>query len=202
MKDQKENIQNIALKLFAENGFDGTSIRNIATEANVNIAMISYYFKSKEGLFESVLDDIIVRERNFLTKIDKEALTAYEKILKIVNYNIGEIIDNYHAAKVLTVEKLLYKRKHINTKIESLNQYTNGYLKSLILQHNNKISVTKAELIPLMIHTLAFEIVSNHNSINVITKGDRSDLSIPETREKVKTELMEFMTETLSTIIT
>jgi AcrR family transcriptional regulator len=33
--------------LFAEKGFDGTSIRNIAKEAKINIAMVSYYFVQK-----------------------------------------------------------------------------------------------------------------------------------------------------------
>ncbi len=47
---------NAAEKLFAVNGFDGTSVRDIAQEAGVNVAMISYYFGSKEKLMEAVFE--------------------------------------------------------------------------------------------------------------------------------------------------
>jgi len=55
LNDKQIHILQMAEKLFAENGFDGTSIRDIAKEANVNIAMISYYFGSKEKLLEYLI---------------------------------------------------------------------------------------------------------------------------------------------------
>ena len=42
--------------LFAEKGFNGTSVRDIAEKAHVNLAMISYYFGSKDKLLESLFD--------------------------------------------------------------------------------------------------------------------------------------------------
>ena len=42
-ENSKEKILKAAIKLFAEKGFDGTSIREICKEAEVNICMISYY---------------------------------------------------------------------------------------------------------------------------------------------------------------
>lgn len=53
--NQKQiSILEAAEKLFATNGFHGTSVRDIAHEADVNIAMISYYFGSKEKLIEAI----------------------------------------------------------------------------------------------------------------------------------------------------
>ena len=43
-----------AEKLFAEKGFAATSTRDIAKNAGVNVSMISYYFGSKEKLFEEI----------------------------------------------------------------------------------------------------------------------------------------------------
>ena len=40
-----------ARELFAQAGYDGTSLRRIATEAGVDVALISHYFGNKEGLF-------------------------------------------------------------------------------------------------------------------------------------------------------
>ena len=53
--DKKTHIMHHALELFAGNGFDGTSIRDIATRAEVNVAMVNYYFGSKDKLFESAV---------------------------------------------------------------------------------------------------------------------------------------------------
>lgn len=48
--NQKQvQIFEVAERLFAENGYDGTSIRSIAKQADINIAMISYYFGLKEN---------------------------------------------------------------------------------------------------------------------------------------------------------
>jgi AcrR family transcriptional regulator len=51
-KNSKEVIAEAAISLFNTNGFSGTSMRDIAGKANVNIANISYYFQNKHGLLE------------------------------------------------------------------------------------------------------------------------------------------------------
>lgn len=47
-----------AMALFAENGFEGTSTREISNQAQQNIGAIAYYFGSKEGLYRAVLEFI------------------------------------------------------------------------------------------------------------------------------------------------
>jgi len=54
--DPKQEILNAAIGLFARKGFSATGVREIAREAKVNIAMISYYFGSKRGTLEAALD--------------------------------------------------------------------------------------------------------------------------------------------------
>ena len=53
-KESKERILSVALELFANNGFDKTSTREIAKKANVNISAIKYYFGDKESLYKTV----------------------------------------------------------------------------------------------------------------------------------------------------
>ena len=48
----KQIIVEAALQLFHTNGYDGTSIRDIALKAEINPANIAYYFKNKNGLLE------------------------------------------------------------------------------------------------------------------------------------------------------
>jgi TetR/AcrR family transcriptional regulator, regulator of cefoperazone and chloramphenicol sensitivity len=51
----RQNIMKAAIALFAERGYDGTSIRAIVSKARVNQAAINYHFKGKEGLYFEVL---------------------------------------------------------------------------------------------------------------------------------------------------
>ena len=64
-KNSKEKILNSAIKLFATNGFDGTSIRDICKDAGVNVCMISYYFGGKKELYQGILDDLIEKQTAF-----------------------------------------------------------------------------------------------------------------------------------------
>lgn len=51
----RERILNFAEALFAADGFAGVSLRQITGKAGVDLALIKYYFGSKEGLFHAVL---------------------------------------------------------------------------------------------------------------------------------------------------
>jgi AcrR family transcriptional regulator len=87
-KNSKEAIVQAAINLFNTNGFHGTSIRDIALKAKVNVANISYYFENKHGLLEYCLTTYF---EQYLMKIE-EALPLLEddpvKCLKKVADNI------------------------------------------------------------------------------------------------------------------
>jgi len=51
----KEVVIRSAVKLFNMKGYDGTSVRAIADEAGVNVALVSYYFGGKKGLLEYLM---------------------------------------------------------------------------------------------------------------------------------------------------
>jgi AcrR family transcriptional regulator len=53
--DSKHKIMEVARVLFANQGFEGTSVREIAKAADVNIASVNYYFTNKENLFAGVI---------------------------------------------------------------------------------------------------------------------------------------------------
>ena len=54
--DTKTRILNAAEKLFGERGFDGTSLRDITAEAQVNLSAVNYHFQSKESLFDALIE--------------------------------------------------------------------------------------------------------------------------------------------------
>jgi len=54
--DTRQSILRAALRLFAENGYRGTSVRDIVAKAGVNQAAVNYHFQGKDGLYLHVLE--------------------------------------------------------------------------------------------------------------------------------------------------
>jgi AcrR family transcriptional regulator len=60
----REQIRTVALEMFAERGYDGTSLREIAERLDITKAAVYYHFKTKEDILVSLLED-------FLAQIDE-----------------------------------------------------------------------------------------------------------------------------------
>ncbi|WP_458415406.1 forespore capture DNA-binding protein RefZ [Schinkia sp. CFF1] len=61
MSKTKQKVFDAAISIFNSKGYNGTSVREIAQKANVNIALISYYFNGKKGLLEELLTNFLER---------------------------------------------------------------------------------------------------------------------------------------------
>src|ERR1700761_2468556 len=55
--DTRARIQQVAVELFTEHGYDGTSLREIAERLDVTKAALYYHFKSKEDIVASLVQD-------------------------------------------------------------------------------------------------------------------------------------------------
>ncbi|OQP50640.1 hypothetical protein A4H97_02020 [Niastella yeongjuensis] len=126
--DKRAHILSVAEELFAENGFDGTSVRDIAQLANVNLAMISYYFGSKEKLLEALIEDRAGYTLGILEELSKnQTLTPWQKIDHFVDFYVEKILNNfrfhcimsqqYNATRSPEIKELL-----INIKMRNLDQ--------------------------------------------------------------------------------
>ena len=56
-RDRREDILRASLNLFAEKGFHGTSMRDIAREADITEGLIYHYFASKRDLFRAIIEE-------------------------------------------------------------------------------------------------------------------------------------------------
>lgn len=109
--EKQIEILQVAEQLFAEEGFDGTSIRDIAKMANINIAMISYYFGSKEKLLEAIVLNRIADMRLQLESIYNEILPPFEKVDKLIELYISRINKNRCIYQIIHFEFSTKKRE-------------------------------------------------------------------------------------------
>lgn len=152
--EKQIQILQVAETLFAEKGFDGTSIRNIAKEAKINIAMVSYYFGSKERLLESL---ILFRTSDLKFQIENlsvEDLEPIEKINKLIEIYINRINCNKGIYRILHFEFSNEKRE---IDLQALNDLRTGNLKALmtiIEEGQNKGVFRKDIIVPLITPTI------------------------------------------------
>lgn len=57
--DTRTRIQDVALRMFIDNGYEATSLREIAEEVGVTKAALYYHFKTKDEIVTSLIDDRI-----------------------------------------------------------------------------------------------------------------------------------------------
>lgn len=81
----KERILHAAEDLFAQNGFAGTSLRQVTSRADVNIAAVNYHFGTKENLVQEVfkhrMDEMSEKRLALLSKVIEKNDTDLEAIL-------------------------------------------------------------------------------------------------------------------------
>ncbi len=82
----EEKIKEAARKLFVEKGFGNATTRDIAECAETNIALVNYYFRSKENLFQEVFQESFARTFFPVAQILNDDLPLEVKIYKFVDH--------------------------------------------------------------------------------------------------------------------
>ena len=108
--EKQIEILQVAEQLFAEKGFDGTSVRDIAKLANINVAMISYYFGSKEKLLEALVLHRISSMRLHLETLYQENISPILKMEKLIAFYISRVNKNRCMYQILHFELSSKKR--------------------------------------------------------------------------------------------
>lgn len=155
--DKQLLILTTAEQLFAQRGFDGTSVRDISEAASVNVAMISYYFGSKEKLIEALFEfriGFLAERMEALLKDD--TLTPLQKIGKLIDEHIDRAFasDRRSFFIIMTTEQLINKTPSILKKISELKKRTLDLLGELIQEGQVKGQFKKKIDFLLMLNTM------------------------------------------------
>jgi len=99
MSQGKEKILQTALQEFAEKGYDGARIDNIAKTAGVNKALIYYHFKSKEELFAAIINDLF--EKAGAVSFEPTGATVRENLIEVMEHFIDFLHENPYFVKIM-----------------------------------------------------------------------------------------------------
>src|SRR4051812_10885551 len=183
----KQDILKIATEEFAEQGLSGARVDAIATRMRTTKRMIYYYFGSKEGLYEAVLEKAYADIRAVETELRLDSLEPEAAIRRLVGFTFDYDESHPNFIRLVTIENI-HHAKHLagSLKIRDVNVAVIETLAS-ILERGRKSGVFRADVDPIDIHMVisafCFFRVSNKSTFGAIF--DR-DLSAPELRERHK----------------
>lgn len=133
--DKQIQLMEAAERLFAERGFAGTSVRDIAEAAGVNLAMISYYFGSKEKLMEAMFR---YRGQHFQLQLQSmlqnDSMTSFQKMQKLIDDYIERIFAKQQFHKIMVREQMADGDGTIARLIFELKQTNQSLIRQLIQQ--------------------------------------------------------------------
>lgn len=153
--EKQVQIIEAAEKLFAGKGFDGTSVRDIAETAGVNLAMISYYFGSKEKLMEAMFG---YRSRFFKLQlesmINNKELEPMQKVERLIDQYIEKLMNQQCFHRVMVREQMVNNNGFIARQIQEMKKRNQQLIGQLIHEGQKKGDFKKNIDIPLLMMTL------------------------------------------------
>ena len=88
----EERIKAAARKVFHQKGFAGTRTRDIAEEAGINHAMLNYYFRSKEKLFEMVMMETMAQFFKGVNLMLNDENTSLDEKIDLIVSNYVDLL--------------------------------------------------------------------------------------------------------------
>ncbi len=123
----------MAEDLFSSKGYDGTSVRDISEAAGVNVAMISYYFGSKEKLMEALFELRIGYLATRMEDLIKDnTSTPLQKVGSLIDDHIERALGRRKFYSIMINEQLTNKNPVIIKKLNELKKHNIQLLTELI----------------------------------------------------------------------
>ncbi len=88
----ESGILNAAKRIFQQKGMDGARMQEIADEAGINKALLHYYYRSKQLLFEAVFKSAFLLLAPQLNKVLNDDSSLFDKIKNFTNNYISFVI--------------------------------------------------------------------------------------------------------------
>jgi len=207
LNDKQRQIMEKALEVFAEKGFDSASVRDIAQRADVNVAMISYYFGSKEKLLEAIfMNHTGLMTRKIEAIIQSKTHEPMEKVDLLIDAYISVIIENRVFHRLMMREQVLVKDGPLYTYIRDMKRRNKSLIevavkagqKAGLFQKHIDVSMLSITLIGSVNHFF-----SNYKflceEIKIKSNDDEFDVrAIEKLRNHIKTMFKAFLTYGIS----
>ena len=102
----KTRIFTAAIAVFAEHGLAGARMEQIASEAQTTKRMVVYYFKTKELLYQAVLQYVYSRIRETEQQLGLENLPPVEALVQLVKWSVRYHVEHADLMRIICMENM------------------------------------------------------------------------------------------------
>lgn len=187
-----KNIQNTENKIFEaarivfhQRGFNGARMQEIANEAGINKALLHYYFRNKEALFEKVLNESFSEIASRINEIFLSEMTLMSKIGIFVSFYIGFVSRNSFILHF--INNSLYEKPERLREIAERNNISPGLLLDQLgrqVREELGVEYDPLQLFVNLFSLVVFPIVARPLLQSLFQVGDRKMEELFEERKK------------------
>ncbi|SHM28943.1 TetR/AcrR family transcriptional regulator [Flavobacterium chilense] len=130
----EEKIKEAARTVFTQKGYSATRTRDIAEEAGINLALLNYYFRSKEKLFELVMAEKVAKLFGVIAPIvNNEKTSLDEKVTLIVDAYIVMLTQN-PGLPLFVLSEIRNNPEHFGNRIQAGKLLTESYFVKQLME--------------------------------------------------------------------
>lgn len=197
--DKKEEILDVAEKLFSDNGFEAVSVREISKAANINVAMVSYYFGSKEKMYEEVINRKLISFDAFRSKI--EMLPTYkERLFIMVDVFVDKFFERRQFQNIIFREMAMNQRTVMADKISTKLHQNFSFISDIIqkgIKHKEFKKVDIELTVMSIIGIVRMYITSGTMACKILQLDSESDAFDQKQKNRLRKHLRELLTNHL-----
>ena len=136
----EDKILIAASKVFTEKGFSGTRTREIAEEAGINLALLNYYFRTKEKLFEQVMKVKILLLFGQIIPIVTNEKTSLEEKIDLASVKYFDILTKNPNLPLFVLSEIQKKTSDIKSILPFDKVLKNSFLIKQIQEKKSEIN--------------------------------------------------------------
>lgn len=191
--EKQIHILTVAEELIAKKGFEGTSVRDISSKANINVAMISYYFGSKEKMMSYLYHYRVQKTREHFAEFSETIKEGRPEMQmkEIIKYIVSQLF-KYSFFHGFVTQEMRYN--------EHLKEDLMGFYQICVMKIDDVVKKGIAtgvftyapkpeDLLSIILGTTLFTI-RNKNFIEIFVPNKTEELYLKEAEKKVKANIL------------
>jgi len=183
----EEKIKESARVVFTRKGYAATKVRDIATEAGINVALVNYYFRSKEKLFELIMAETILQLFDKIRIIiNDESKSINEKLEDFVEHYLNLLIKNPNLP-LFIVNEVMSGSNKVPQLSNSGKMFLNSHFAKqlMALRANDQIKFHPANILMNLIGMIVFPFLARPIILRSGTLDAEEFKKIVEERKKL-----------------
>jgi AcrR family transcriptional regulator len=189
--EKQIQILDVAEELIAKKGFEGTSVRDISAKANINVAMISYYFGSKEKMMVNLYQYRVQKTRETFAEFTQTIKDGKPEmqLKEIIKFLVKQLL-TYNYFHGFVTQELRHDERVKNTLLEFYQTCVtvlDEVIQKGIVSGVFKRAAKSEDIVSTLIGTVVFTI-RNKNFYEMYLKGNEQDYLL-NSEKKLKNHL-------------